>query len=283
MICFLFISLMSTTFSQDINSPEINNVIQQSNYLPLSVGNFWIYKRVATKNREVLSWDMPPPNGVIEEKPILIIGLNKNYGVFIDTFKISKRMTGESGIYRWKIELNSQNIRDGRYEGKLGTPDSIYWGRIKIKNDSGFIAIGEIFEYEIIPVIRKYEYERPLFIEPINTCHDTIVEIKFSDAIILAREKLACHDTYIEIKYGDYFSIEAHWHKKKMKLKIGTFDDCLEIITKVKYGKKELEIEKEWNTYSYYAPNVGLILEKQVNPKNQLTYSMELIKYSVNK
>ena len=54
---------------------------------------------------------------------------------------------------------------------------------------------------------------------------------------------------------------------------VGTFENCI-------YQKELIMSEKgNWVIYSIFAPNVGLVKQYQENPKGEISYLLELVKY----
>jgi hypothetical protein len=224
-----------------------------SHYLPLAEGNTWTYKKAIPENREVFCWSVYQP-GKYMFGPIKL-----NTGISEETYTV-KESNVENGRKFWEIQVSGPEARDGRYGAMKGGIDKIIWRRVI---SSGYIIqIDEIIVRDSF-FLGKWGQESPIVIEPIRK------EINVGLLMSGWWDGKDFHPLPKEI------GTKALIEEGNITVPAGTWKEFLKVCTEVKSK------ESQWVTCSYYARDIGLVKEIQKDRDGDLTYSLELVRYTL--
>ncbi len=265
MFCFIIhlLSLINgCKCSKDNEQSAVSGPIQ---YLPLVKGNKWIYKRTVLQSKNICNWAIEVDLSK-NEKSYMTRGYNPGISevTSFESYLIGDEIIIDGNKF-WKIRIDGELIRDGRYEGIGGQNGQTFWGRIAINND--YTAIEERIKYRYGVYAGPYEKRIMLLPEPVQN-------IKYN------------------IDMGSVIIIQDTIVNYEISVPAGDFSKCLKIVTKVKLkeGDTPPNLRKtdknvfvdSWETHSYYAPNVGLVKEVQKDYYGNDNYILELESYNVN-
>lgn len=241
-------------------------------YFPLKVGNTWTYKRTLKDPENVYTytekttteagWSIP--KGMIYftvGRPLM----REKSGTSKETYTI----TGKDEYNYFNVNLKgSKNYRDGRYYEDMFSPQPID-PNIRWK------YVGE----GIWELIDGYYGDA-------KTENQTWMAVLKPDITLSNPTKENEDPPWI---------VGATMYNGKITVPAGTFSDVLENVTMVggsnigdvltKNAPMKVTKEDDFGCYmtkSYYAKGVGLVLEIQLNTKNNETYRLELESYKIN-
>lgn len=249
-------SLTETPAKSEGNTHEDNkndfDSLQYSHYLPLAKGNTWTYKKTIQGNREVFCWSLYDADRFIYGPLELTTGISE------ETYAVEKSFV-ENGRKSWGIHVSGSEARDGRYGAMRGFIDKIIWRRVP--SSEHVIEIDEIIVRHS-SFLGEWMQESPIVIEPIRK------ELKVS-AMSGWWDNTTFHPYPIDIE------TTSQLEKVKITVPAGTWNEFLKICTEVNTD------DYQWVTCSYYARDVGLVKEIQKDRNGDLTYSLELVRYTL--
>lgn len=258
---------------QNVPNPEAgltkSEIMQK--YFPLKVGNSWTYKRTLIDPDNVFSytekttteagWDIPKGiryftvgRSLFEEKT----------GISHETYTI----IGESENNCFSVQVKgSENPRDGRY-------NDIYSSSIEDRNIRWQYVSRGVWE------ILDGNYAD-------TKTRDQIWSVLLDSDILISNPS--------NDDENPSWIIGSTMSDNEITVPAGTFKNCLKNVTVV--GGSNIEdiikndspikyLDKDgfgcFVNKSYYAKNIGLILEIQFDKKNNLVYKLELESYKIN-
>jgi|GEM_PF-5726794 len=240
-------------------------------YFPLSIGNTWAYKRTLIDPDNVFSytekttteagWDIP------EGVRYFTVGkslFGEKKGVSHETYTITSK--DENNCFSIQIK-GSDNPRDGRYEDIYASSDdnrNIRWKYVSK-------GVWEILDGRYADTKTR----------------DQIWSVILDSDILISNPS----------NKGEIPSwiIGSTMYDNKISVPAGTFANCLENVTVVGGSNIEEIIKNNspirckdkdgfgcFITKSYYAKDIGLILEIQFDKDNNIVYKLELEDYKIN-
>jgi hypothetical protein len=223
--------------------------VASSQYLPLGVGNAWVYKK--TVLRPVFAWEAYQKTDDIKVMLVLGISPSLTTGEYEETIRVKNKVE-DNGLELWEIEVSAQTVRDGRYGGLFIPPHQILWGRVP--SSEHVIEIGEILINQSF-FEGERRHTRTLLAEPP------------AEHVQILLQPSGLPVTYITSP-----------NRVDVEVTAGRFCCALEMIMEI----EDTEQGRTWSTYSYYVPEVGLVKEFQKDDAGHMTYLFELIEYEVN-
>ena len=239
---------------------------QQSEYLPLSKGNSWTYKRTVFSDKGVFT--IRPASG----GPGIAMGnSNVGLGTTLETYEVKD---WDSKQKAWQITVNNMSGRDGRYGGLILSDevDKIFWGIDPSQKDALIVIEKLLLPPSVFRGERRTKF--PILIDPM------------------------AEGTMLEFQYGEFMRVKSiSGLGRDISVTAGKFSSLLLVIFEMKpqgiTGKKPANVKKTgetkkfnwedgWTTASFYAPGVGLVREVQKDSKGNETYLLELIKYELH-
>jgi hypothetical protein len=234
-------------------------------YLPLAEGNRWTYRKTILPGGQPRLWSMFPAP---KEKGDLVISVGGNHfesGVTEETYLVGKR----SSDGRWDVTVTSDMARDGRYAGNFmgSSVQRISWGPMIKRPRPDLIVIDEVIVMSRWP---------PYGDGPLERVDYLLIETNTS-------RPSGKHATL----WTGWSRVEAEHTSEEIRVPAGQWRHCIRMITNfgkepIKNTKAHREDATRWSTVSYYARDVGLIKEQQVDHDGRATYTMELTNYSVH-
>ncbi|MCX5645051.1 MAG: hypothetical protein NTZ17_10270 [Phycisphaerae bacterium] len=252
LFCLISVVQVSQAFAaSEKEAGNADNAIQQSKYLPLSVGNKWVYRKTVPRGAAVVAWEALE----IDEKIQFAFGPVEQIrqGTFEEVYVIKDRIV-EDGRQRWVIDVGTkETARDGRYSGLMMSVDRVLWGRLP--SSEHVVEIGEIMIWEHFA--GPFRQQRTLLIEPRQPSVEAHMSRLDGMVIVSNSSKPAA-----------------------VTVPAGKFEECIEIVTELRLKRRDEKVDI-WRTRSYYAPNVGLVKEEQSSPERKPTYTLELTEYKL--
>ena len=241
---------------------------KEQNYLPLAKGNTWTYERTVEDPEKVYIWRHLVCLQTGHTYTARGLGFKKNDDIpkkGIEKYTVENRGKIDGKEF-WEINISTLYARDGRYQFVGHPAERILWGRI---------STGETD-------LRSWVEERINYgFAPLSPCMSGLSYSKtVHQAWFLLEPR---EDLEVSTEYG-LTTITATANRIDILTPAGKFPKCLEVITEVASEdetKKSSDIGMGWTTYSYYAPNVGLVKEVQKDYKGDTTYTLELIDYKL--
>ncbi len=220
----------------------------QSTYLPLAIGNEWVYTR--TVSQGVFSWEAYRESGKDEITLAAAPSPDIPVGESEETYLITN-MVEEDGYQHWEVKVSDSKARDGRYGSLLTKPDKVLWGRVD--SSEHLIEIDELLIKLKGHFSNEKRHSRILVIEPLQEG----VEARLS-GVGLEAVLYTVPPQLVDVE-----------------VPAGKFPCSLEMNMLVEAD------QRSWETRSYYASHVGLVKELQRDEMGNLTYTMELAKYEL--
>lgn len=244
--------------------------------MPLALGNSWTYrwKSAATPTlKEVESKDKPIFRGLswysFGGKSVLARRYGYKAKAHKETYTIV-RQDGDHYFFTISIDpkVPPEQIRDGRFEDSVENCWT-WWDRRQ--GSYGSMGMTESIKRNW-GIHRDYllgkQAELP---DDFPADHRNAIHIEFTEG--------EWGDSWLEFAYSKN---PCRYVYKTMgneiKVAVGTFKNCIEVIEKVHKDAKE-KSPLVWETHIFWAPEVGKVWEYQKLADGTITYELELLKF----
>jgi len=238
---------------------EEGNVSQMQDYLPLCTGNSWTYIHVEEPGRIIRNWaEVVLKGGLIYS----VRGRKPSSGsTKTEVYTVGDSITLDQ-IRFWNIEIknSASDARDGRYHHIPEPPRLLLWGK-RLLDDGSLLSIVEerIVRYSTMTSIpSEAEHRAELLIAPERQGIRVIAGRGIAEMICLP-------------------------NRITINTPAGEFTNCITMVTRVEpeEGSSDDDVESGWESYSYYAPGVGLVKEVQKDLDDNVNYTLELKSYNI--
>jgi len=240
-------------------------------YIPLEVGNSWTYKWTGHKNYFAVNYEMDMKTNEVVDVRVLTNRIEKSYSCE-EVYTI----TGYNPeIEGYNFEVNTCNVMHFARDGRYLKAESLTWKWILYPEaESTAYVFLEKIDYDSSAKLNKLS-GGAYNLQP-NPQYDERIEMLFRKSNGKL-ENLSKQMVLDSRGVGSLCDLYDH----QISVPAGVFNECIECL-QAYVLKDEQENTNVFVIHTFWAPNVGKVMEFYEDSVKEIAYTMELVAYDVD-